>query len=266
MEKEYQKENTDNMFDFRKSNKLINEDIKKVEKNNYKKIIVYSVVSSFAFAAFLSIGLTAGNIVTAKLNNQLNADKLQTISQLQKQEKVIEVNNINQEKQIDFAFSKIKSIDKLNYTKFIDYLEAHQIFYDERLKVIRKSLFEAQIADRAHAVDPNRISKDLEVAIIDYKKDLEDVIIKTATIYSSVQENRVKENDININDMKKFLNLYDQSLNGLVIHNKFIDLKIKEILYFKNKANVDYNNSHDMFNTDEKTNQEAEKTIKKLKH
>ena len=262
MEKEYQKENTDNMFDFRKSNKLVNEDIKKVEKNNYKKIIVYSLVSSFSFAAFLSMGLTAGNIFTAKLN----ADNLQNISQLQKQEKVIEVNNIKQEKEIDFVFSKIKSIDKLNYTKFIDYLEAHQIFYDERLKIIRKSLFAAQIEDRAHAIDPNKVSKDLEVAIVDYKKDLEGVINKTTTIYSSVQENRVKENDININDMKKFLNLYDQYLNGLVIHNKFIELKIKDIFYINNKANVNYNNSHDMFNTDEKTNQEAEKNIKKFKH
>jgi hypothetical protein len=147
----------------------------------------------------------------------------------------------------------------------MNYLDEHKNLYDERVKNIRKSLFEAQNVDRGHAIDPNTTSKDLEIYVVNYKKDLEDVMNKTSSIYSSVKDGRVKEDKLAPGDMRTFLKLYDQFSNGLVLHNKGIELKIKDILYIKNKANVDYNNSHDMFGADEKINQASENTIKKLK-
>lgn len=273
MEREYQKqEENENMFDFRKSNTVINDQIKKLEVTGYKKLAIVSI----AFAAFISIGLTAGNIVVNKYQSGLEIEKLEKISKLQReqtiaqnnliaQEKIQQTTNLEEQKQIDFFSNKIKSIDKNNFTKFIDYLEIHKNLYDERLKTIRKSLFDAQNADRSNAADPNNISKELEVSIINYKKDLEDVINKTSLIYSSVKDSRVKEDKVTINDMRTFLKFYDQFSNGLAIHNKPIELKIKEILYIKNKANVEYNTSHDVFHLDEKLNLEAVNSIKKLK-
>lgn len=272
MEREYQKESGDTMFDFRKSNTLINEQMKKVEVTGYKKLAILSL----AFASFLSIGLTAGNIAVSKYQAGLQIEKLQAVSQIQQQElvakkalenqqKLKEGTNLEEQKNVDFVANKIKAIDKTNFAHFISYLEGHQSLYDERLKTIRQSLFDAQQIDRAHAIDPNTTSKELEVSLVNYKKDLEEVINKTNSIYSSVKDNHIKEDKVNLNDMKTFLKLYDQFANGLVIHNKPIELKIKDILYVKNKANVDYNTSHNMFNNDDKMNQEAEKTIKKLK-
>lgn len=272
MEQEYQKENTDGMFDFRKPNTVINDQIKKVERAGYKKLLV----ASLAFAAFLSVGLTAGNIIVNKYNSGLEVQKLETTFKLQQQQEsdrqsllnqqqMKDTTNLEAQKQIDFVTSNIKSIDKPTFTKFINYLVGHKDFYDERVNIIRKSLFEAQVADRSHAIDPNTTAKDLEVSVVNYKQDLEEVINKTSAIYLSVQNNHVKQDNVNLNDMKTFLKLYDQFSNGLVIHNKPIELKIKDIFYLKNKANVDYNNSHDMFNNDEKMSQEAEKVIKKFK-
>lgn len=271
MEREYQQKAED-IFDFRKTNESIDTQMKKVETAGYKKLAFMSI----AFAAFLSVGLTIGNIGVTKYKSSLEVERLETISQLEQQknnsqkaldnqQKMRDNVALEEQKMVDFVANKIKSIDKATFNKMIDYLEGHQNFYDERLKTIRKSLFEAQVANRAQAVDPNNTSKELEVAIINYKKDLEDVINKTTSIYSSVKDNHVKEDKVNINDMKTFLKLYDQFSNGLVIHNKPIELKIKDILYVKNKGNVDYNNAHDVFNVDEKMNQDAEKTIKKFK-
>lgn len=272
MEKQYTTENNDTMFDFKKTNTVINDNMKKVEFSGYKKLVFVSL----ALAAFLSIGMTAGNMALSKYQTSLEIDKVQTLSQLQQQkinsEKLLEnqqqlkeKNILLEQKQLDFLMTKIKGIDKTNFSQFITYLENHQNLYDERLKNIRKSLFEAQSADRERAVDPNTKSKELEIAIVNYKKDLEDAIQKTTSIYSSVKDNTIKEDKVNINDMKTFLKLYDQFSLGLVFHNKPIELKIKDILYIKNKANVDYNISHDMFSIDEKINQEVEKNIKKLK-
>lgn len=272
MEREYQKTDSNDMFDFRKSDETIDNQVKKFEYAGYKKLAFLSI----AVATLLSIGLTLGNIGVAKYKSSLEVDKLQEISQLEQQkniaeksleaqEKAKENTNLEQQKQIEFLANKIKSLDKVHFAKFIDYLDAHKNLYDERLKTIRQSLFEAQNADRRQSVDPNTTSKELEVALVNYKKDLEDVMVKTSSIYSSVKDNRIKEDKVTINDMKTFLKLYDQFENGLVIHNKPIELKIKDILYIKNKANVEYNNSHDMFNLDEKNNNEAEKNIKKIK-
>lgn len=272
MERDYQKNSSNDMFDFRKSNEKIEEQVQKIEFSGYKKLAFMSL----AVAALLSIGLTLGNIGVAKYKSSLEIDKLQELAQIKQQQQVVEKNlvaqekakennNLEQQKQIDFFTNKIKSLDKAQFTKFIDYLDAHKTLYDERLKTIRKSLFDAQLINRSHAVDPNATSKSLEIALVNYKKDLEEVMIKTTSIYSSVKDNRVKEDKITINDMKTFLKLYDQFENGLVIHNKPIELKIKDILYIKNKANVEYNSSNDMFNLDEKNNIEAEKTIKKFR-
>lgn len=272
MEKEYQKSDSNDMFDFRKANEKIEQQAQKIEYTGYKKLAFLSI----ALAGFLSFGLTIGNIGVAKYKASLESDKLQEAAQIQQQQKLAEKSliaeqkakdtvNLEQQQQVEFLSNKIKSLDKAHFAKFIDYLDAHKNLYDDRLKTIRQSLFEAQNADRRQAVDPNNTSKELEVALINYKKDLEDVMIKTSSIYSSVVDNRVKQDKVTINDMKTFLKLYDQFENGLVIHNKPIELKIKEILYIKNKANVEYNSSHDMFNLDEKNNVEAEKNIKKIK-
>lgn len=272
MEREVQQRKAEDIFDFRKTNDSIDNQMKKVEFTGYKKLAFVSI----AFAAFLSVGLTLGNIGVTKYKSSLEIEKLETISQLEQQrtnsqkalenqQKAKDNANLEEQKMVDFVANKIKAIDKPTFAKFIDYLEGHKSFYDDRLKTIRKSLFEAQTANRAQAIDPNNTSKELEVAIVNYKKDLEDVINKTTSIYSSVKDNHVKEDKVNINDMKTFLKLYDQFSNGLVIHNKPIELKIKDILYVKNKANVDYNTTHDVFSLDEKINQEAEKTIKKFK-
>lgn len=272
MEREYQKTDSNDMFDFRKSNTVVEEQLKKVEYAGYRKLAFMSI----AVAAFLSVGLTLGNIAVTKYKSSLEIDKIHEMAQIQQQQnaadralqaqqKAKDATNLDEQKQLDFTASKIKSIDKATFSRFIDYLDGHKNLYDERLKIIRKSLYDAQAADRRNAIDPNNTSKELEVALISYKKDLEDVINKTTAIYSSVKDNHVKEDKISLNDMKTFLKLYDQFSNGLVIHNKPIELKIKDILYLKNKANVEYNSNHDMFNVDEKTNQDAEKLIKKFK-
>lgn len=272
MEREIQKTESNDMFDFRKSNTLLEEKIQKVETAGYKKLAFISI----SIATFLSIGLTLGNITVAKYKSSLEIDKMHEMAQieqqkhvadiaLQNQQKIKETNDLNNQKELEFTTNKIKSIDKATFNKFINYLDGHKNLYDERLNMIRKSLYDAQSSDRAHAIDPNTTSKELEVALINYKKDLEDVINKTVSIYSSVKDNHVKEDKVSLNDMKTFLKLYDQFSNGLVIHNKPIELKIKDILYVKNKANVEYNSSHDIFNVDEKMNQEAEKDIKKFK-
>lgn len=272
MEREVSRENADNMFDFRKNVAHVDEQIKKVETTAYKKLAFVSI----AFAVFLSAGITIGNVVHTKYKLSAEAEQAQTLLMIKQQQQdnqksldaqklVQEQKNIDAQKEIDFLSNKIKSIDKATFSKFMNYLDEHKNFYDERVKNIRKSLFEAQSADRAHAIDPNSTSKDLEVSVVNYKKDLEEVMNKTASIYSSVKDGRVKEDKLSPADMKTFLKLYDQFTNGLVLHNKGIELKIKDILYIKNKANVDYNNSHDMFGADEKINQTSENTIKKLK-
>lgn len=272
MEKELLKTDTKDLFDFKKNNTIE----KKIEElyfpSRKRMALITFIYISFGFSA--SLGFEFGNYVVDRLNyhsskNQIEKKELvttqeqkikETIPQQDKEKALLE-----QQKQIDFSVNKIKSIDNANFNKFTHYLEAHKNLYDERLKVIRKSLFDAQSIDRRNAVDPNTTCKELEFAIINYKKGLDDIITNITSIYSSAKENSIKESKVNFNDLQAFLRFYRLYENGLIHHDRFIEFKIKNILYIKNQANVDYNSQNDIFNLDEKINQETETNIKKFK-
>ena len=260
-------------FDFRKvTHDKIEKEMTKIDFAPYKKLAFLSITLS----VFLSAGLTVSNLAVSKYNFNLQIEKMHEESKLllesqqqqlniQNQKNTFDKQAVDSEKNIDFLAAKIKSIDKNNFDKFITYLEAHQNLYDERVKLIRQSLFAAQEEDRIHSIDPNSTSKDLETFVIKYKKDIEETITKSTTIYNSVKDSHYKEDHLPMVDLQKFMTLYGQFNNGLVLENVAIESKIKDILYVKNEKNVEYNQKHDLFNSDEKLNNNNIQSIKKMK-
>lgn len=233
--------------------------IKQIQEKPFKKLAFLGL--AWGIGMGLSFGLVYGSFqsynLSSKNDHALFMAQQQKIEQSNLDAQKENMNNILAKK--TDLFNQIKSITPDQFSQFMVYIEKQQSLYDSRISMVREGLIEAQVKDRAHSLDGLTESQKLSDLLSLYKSNYDNEILKMQKIYKTPMSN-VK--NVDIKDMNTFIEFYANYQAGIPVRNMAIEKQLHSYIYAKNKANVDYNLSHQVVEQDKTLEKELINDIK----
>jgi hypothetical protein len=216
----------------------------KINKISYRKLIVTVLM----FGAFTGLVIGGTSI----------AYRVWQDAKLQNQQQTLDA--LNNE------VAQIRQIDDAHFTRFLNYLNLNQAFYDTRVTILNKAVMESvrETHFNKDYDNPSEVTDDLNNGLSEYKKAMEWRLNKFSNIYQKVHLNgKVTANDSE-GDYKQLLQYYHNYQAGVWTTDPDVEKLLNKTLYSSKNGTLEYYNDNHVMDAYNQALQAENELLKKL--